>query len=283
MDILTVEGIGSKEDGYHPVQRRLAFFHGSQCGYCSPGMVMSMYSLLDSNKEELSMEQIENSLGGNICRCTGYRPILDAFKSFAGDADQKLTGMCRDIEDLEKGCSRGRSDNCSTKCSFISACEEDQRIDMYFEDGREWHKVHSLQEIIDIFARIENKPYMLVAGNTGYGVYRRREDLVVFIDVKSVQELSSQWIGSDMIVGANVTLNEFIRTLQEAAASDVKFHYCLELAKHVTMIAHEAVRNVGTIAGNLSLKHQHHEFPSDLYLILESVGAQLTISTISNS
>ncbi|XP_038117140.1 xanthine dehydrogenase 1 [Culex quinquefasciatus] len=283
MDILTVEGIGSKEDGYHPRRRRLAFFHGSQCGYCSPGMVMSMYSLLDSNKEGLSMEQIENSLGGNICRCTGYRPILDAFKSFAGDADEKLTGLCRDIEDLEKGCARGRTGNCSSKCSFISAGEEDQRIDMYFEDGREWHKVYSLQEIFDIFARIGSKPYMLVAGNTGHGVYRRREDLVVFIDVKSVQELSSQWIGSDLIVGANVTLNELIRTLQEAAASDVKFHYCLELAKHVTMIAHEAVRNVGTIAGNLSIKHQHHEFPSDLYLILESVGAQLTIMSMDGT
>ncbi|MEW5318751.1 MAG: hypothetical protein WDW38_009946 [Sanguina aurantia] len=83
MQVITVEGLGNSRDGLHPVQARLAASHGSQCGFCTPGFVMSMYSLLRSQDEAPSEEEIEDALGGNLCRCTGYRPILDAFKTFA--------------------------------------------------------------------------------------------------------------------------------------------------------------------------------------------------------
>uniref|UniRef100_A0A383W3H7 xanthine dehydrogenase n=1 Tax=Tetradesmus obliquus TaxID=3088 RepID=A0A383W3H7_TETOB len=85
--VVTVEGIGSVRDGLHPVQAALANSHGSQCGFCTPGFVMSMYSLLRGvaaeGREAPSEEEIEECLAGNLCRCTGYRPILDAFKVFA--------------------------------------------------------------------------------------------------------------------------------------------------------------------------------------------------------
>jgi len=84
--VVTVEGIGNQRDGLHPVQERLATMHGSQCGFCTPGFVMSMYSLLRSRGQEglpISEADIEMHLGGNLCRCTGYRPIVDAFRVFA--------------------------------------------------------------------------------------------------------------------------------------------------------------------------------------------------------
>uniref|UniRef100_A0A8C4IMP3 2Fe-2S ferredoxin-type domain-containing protein n=1 Tax=Dicentrarchus labrax TaxID=13489 RepID=A0A8C4IMP3_DICLA len=79
--VVTVEGIGSTKTKLHPVQERIAKAHGSQCGFCTPGMVMSMYTLL-RNKPQPTMEDIREALGGNLCRCTGYRPIIDGFKTF---------------------------------------------------------------------------------------------------------------------------------------------------------------------------------------------------------
>ena len=65
---------------YHS-KERLAKAHGSQCGFCSPGMVMSMYTLLRNNPKPTS-EEVLRTMEGNWCRCTGYRPILDAFSTF---------------------------------------------------------------------------------------------------------------------------------------------------------------------------------------------------------
>lgn len=80
MNVTTVEGIGSTKTQLHPIQERLSLFGGSQCGYCTPGFVMSMYSTLMSNPQPTSHEFFK-SLDGNLCRCTGYRPIIDAMKS----------------------------------------------------------------------------------------------------------------------------------------------------------------------------------------------------------
>ncbi|CAN2389154.1 heptaldehyde:oxygen oxidoreductase activity [Pristimantis euphronides] len=94
--ITTVEGIGSSTSRLHPVQERIAKAHGSQCGFCTPGMVMSMYSLL-RNHPHPTMEQINEALGGNLCRCTGYRPIVDGCRTFCNKEDccqLKENGTC---------------------------------------------------------------------------------------------------------------------------------------------------------------------------------------------
>uniref|UniRef100_A0A8D3DLR3 xanthine dehydrogenase n=1 Tax=Scophthalmus maximus TaxID=52904 RepID=A0A8D3DLR3_SCOMX len=79
--VTTVEGIGSTKTRIHPVQERIAKAHGSQCGFCTPGMVMSMYTLL-RNRPQPTMEDITETLAGNLCRCTGYRPIIDGCRTF---------------------------------------------------------------------------------------------------------------------------------------------------------------------------------------------------------
>lgn len=61
--------------------------HGSQCGFCTPGFVMSMYALL-RNTESPTMSQIDHALYGNLCRCTGYRPILESFYTFTKDGER---------------------------------------------------------------------------------------------------------------------------------------------------------------------------------------------------
>lgn len=83
--VVTVEGIGTV-DSPHPVQTALAELGGVQCGYCTPGFVMSAVALLEHNPEP-SKEDILEALEGNLCRCTGYKRILNAII----DASRKMT------------------------------------------------------------------------------------------------------------------------------------------------------------------------------------------------
>ncbi|KAL3674239.1 hypothetical protein V7S43_000197 [Phytophthora oleae] len=101
--VTTVEGVGaitdatSESTGLHEVQKALAESHASQCGYCTPGFVMALYSMVKQRETgvELTMEDIEHGMDGNLCRCTGYRPILDAAKSFGDDAGEAhCKGTC---------------------------------------------------------------------------------------------------------------------------------------------------------------------------------------------
>lgn len=176
--VTTIEGIGNRLDGYHPIQNVLYQFNGTQCGFCSPGMIMNMYSLLEANKGTVTMQTVENSFGGNICRCTGYRPILDAFKSLASDTV--------DIEDIEAAavcCSRKKSNLgqyrhvSAAKLSYSS--KEMSSTFLRFispSDDKMWYKIASLQELLSILGRLkENEEYMLVSGNTAHGEQRITE------------------------------------------------------------------------------------------------------------
>lgn len=86
--ITTVEGIGSTRTKLHPVQERIAKAHGSQCGFCTPGIVMSMYSLLRS-KSNITYTDMEVAFQGNLCRCTGYRAIIEGYKTFLEEWEEK--------------------------------------------------------------------------------------------------------------------------------------------------------------------------------------------------
>ena len=80
-DILTVEGIGTP-DKLHVIQEMFKEHHGLQCGYCTPGMVMSSIKLVENNPN-ISEEEIRKGLEGNICRCTGYHNIVKSIKQAA--------------------------------------------------------------------------------------------------------------------------------------------------------------------------------------------------------
>ncbi|EFA09973.1 Xanthine dehydrogenase-like Protein [Tribolium castaneum] len=125
--VTTVEGIGSTRTRLHPVQERIAKAHGSQCGFCTPGIVMSMYTLL-RNSPKPTMNDMEIAFQGNLCRCTGYRPIIEGYKTFTEEwelmqANSKLNegtgcgggnGCCQDNPTRQESvseCSDTGSDN----------------------------------------------------------------------------------------------------------------------------------------------------------------------------
>ncbi|KAL6722915.1 hypothetical protein Aduo_017983 [Ancylostoma duodenale] len=103
--ILTVEGIGNTKK-LHPIQERIARGHGTQCGFCAPGFVMSAYALLRNNPNP-SIREINQAIKGNLCRCTGYRPIVEALQSFSeGGCCNGINGTgkcpCKQSADLDR-------------------------------------------------------------------------------------------------------------------------------------------------------------------------------------
>ncbi|XP_013162269.1 PREDICTED: indole-3-acetaldehyde oxidase-like [Papilio xuthus] len=283
-EITTIECLGDQAKGYNKLQQQLAKDNGSQCGYCSPSWIMTMYSLLKS-KPDITRLEIEKSLSSNICRCTGYRPILDAFKKFGSDAADRVT--VEDIEDLHI-CSR-TGNACKGSCDKDDWCIV-TKDDIYantvkhivLHDNRDWYSAETVSEIFDILKTKGNKSYMLVAGNTAKGVYPITEYPLVLIDVNNVSQLKTFVIDQNLVIGAGLTITEVIEIFKTVSQRE-NFSYLLTVNEHLEKVAHVAVRNIATLAGNLVIKHRNPEFQSDIFLLLETVGAQVTIAKSKTS
>ena len=83
-DILTLVGLLGEDESLHPLQESFLRLGGSQCGFCTPGVILTAYSLAERMPRP-SREQIRYELGGSLCRCTGYTKILDAIESYLDD------------------------------------------------------------------------------------------------------------------------------------------------------------------------------------------------------
>lgn len=160
--IHTSEAIGNRDTGYHPVQKALVQFSGTQCGFCSSGMIMNMYAMYETG--DFSMLDVENSFGGNICRCTGYRSILSAFKSLAKDASTNIIGTYPDIEDIPV-CKKTQG-----KCQSLCAVPCHKFNPHFYDFGAsKWMKVFTVNEVLDVIRENPDASYMLVGGNTATG------------------------------------------------------------------------------------------------------------------
>ncbi|KAH8358795.1 hypothetical protein KR093_002516, partial [Drosophila rubida] len=265
LEILTAEGLGNKISGYHPIQKRLAKLNGSQCGFCSPGIVMNMYGLLEANGGQVSMAEVENSFGGNICRCTGYRPILDAMKSFAVDSNIEVPADCVDIEDsYELLCMRSGGSCAAGNCSPKTlAC---------LNNGH-WYWPTTLAELFEAIEQDESGVgYMIVGGNTATGVYRRSQDIKHFIDVRGVAELQQHSLDANRLrLGANLSLSQAMDIFKQSW-EQAGFEYLERLWQLFDLIANVAVRNTGTLAGNVALKKRNPEFVSDVCVCFEALN-----------
>lgn len=136
--------------------------------------------------------------------------------------------------------------------------------------------MRSIDEIFSIFKSHPRASYILHGGNTAHGVYRQ-EPVDIYIDLNDVPELHRvQKTESSLTLGGNVSMTLAMESFEERS-KDPGFEYMRRLAKHIDLIASVPVRNIGTIAGNLMIKHRHREFPSDLFLIFETVGAEVHV------
>ncbi len=200
-------------------------------------------------------------MDGNLCRCTGYRGILDAWQSFS--ADKKPI----DIEELHK-----------LKCLNDSKkeCKSLKKKIHIIKDGIEWYYPKTLTDLYDLFAQYGNQPYRIVSGGTGDGVYKTDGPFSVYINIRNITDLYKIVKVPILQVGSMTTIEKLINVCN-SYSSNSGFEYLSVLTAHWLRIANRHVRSIGTWAGNIMMKYYHHGFSSDLFLTLETVNATITI------
>jgi len=271
--ITTVEGLGDKSVGYHPIQKAIATTGGSQCGYCTPGMVMQMHAYLEEHPNATMLE-LDNILDGNICRCTGYRPILDALKTFASDSPKNVSSLIADIEDLSlKGiCSKS-----GQPCPNSGSCHSSTPCHSSKDDAanQSWLQPTTIEELVSILAGFgSDTTYRLVGGNTASGIFKHEEDSMdVFVSLNKISELKTTSM-SPMFLGGGVSITDAINFFAAAGQTNPVF---TATSDHLRLIASVGIKNQGTLAGNLMIKNGHNDFPSDVFISLETLGATLDI------
>ncbi|XP_055489384.1 uncharacterized protein LOC129695930 [Leucoraja erinacea] len=280
-NVITIEALGSVKKGLHPIQQRLADYNGSQCGYCSPGFVMQMYGLL-KNDPNPSLQEVEDNFDGNVCRCTGYRPILDAMKSFVKDSNNWQQGFFVDIEDIKpcsktmKLCNRGhlKIDGRCTGAAMNTAGL------LFSSKAIKWYRPGSLTDLYLLLREHYEDAVKLVHGDTAKGVFKKDGPYKIFIDVKGISDLYMVTMEpSGLKVSSNVSLNLLIDYLKQYSAQSPSYNV---IASHLLKIANSPVRNAGGWAGNLMMRWRHHEFVSDVFVVFEAAGARVTVSDVSD-
>lgn len=264
-EVTTTEGLGSRKKGFHPIQERLTQYNGSQCGFCSPGMVMSMYSQLSSNSKSTKQE-MEAIFDGNLCRCTGFRSILDASKSLAHNS----SSACTDIENLPL-CKK-------TGSPCAQSCEQSEPVGLNVGNGLTWFRPTKLLFLLNLVVKFKANRVRLVVGNTSTGIYKNDGPYDIYIDTSGCVDLFeiSDVADNAFTVGANVSLTNLIAVTEKYSAIG-GFQYCASIAAHLRQVASLPVRNVASWAGNLVTKVNHPDFPSDVFVLLMAVGAEITV------
>ncbi|XP_055901172.1 uncharacterized protein LOC106056807 [Biomphalaria glabrata] len=281
LEITTIEGLGDPRVGLHPIQDKMVQHDGAQCGFCTPGQIMNMYGLLKRFPQP-TVQQIEDEFDATLCRCTGYRAILDAMKSFAVDAPRELKGKLIDIEELDGKLCKKSGKACVGHCKTKDGqkCENQiQRPIHIIGDVAQWFKPTNLQDLVQLLAQHKTENYRLVFGNTAFGVYQEFGpwNFSVLIDIRGVKELYTIQRGTSLVLGANLSLSN-LQELFAQSESDATLPYAATFAKHLQYVAHHGIRNMANWAGNLVMKHAHPEFPSDIFALFETVGAKLSIT-----
>ncbi|XP_047727079.1 aldehyde oxidase [Prionailurus viverrinus] len=296
--VTTVEGIGSINTRLHPVQERIARSHGTQCGFCTPGMVMSMYTLL-RNHLQPSEEQLMEALGGNLCRCTGYRPILESGRTFcveSTDCQKKRTGKC--CLDLEGNDSSSLSRE-SDICTDLFVEEEFQPLDptqelifppellrmaknpekqtLTFHGERvTWISPGTLKDLLELKAKHPEAP--LILGNTSLGPAMKSQGRVhpILLSPARISELSMVFKASDgLTIGAGCSLAQVKDILAEQVSElpEEKTQTYRALLKHLKSLAGQQIRNMASLGGHVISRHCY----SDLNPILVVGNATLNL------
>ena len=254
--LFTVEDLKASNAGQlHPAQQAMVECHGSQCGFCTPGFVMSLAATYEHHQAcgtRPSRQQLADDLSGNLCRCTGYRPILDA-----GQRMFDLPPVTLDTTPVIAAL-RGMASEQTFSYATTNRQVTPPRTDHF-------HAPRTLDALAKL--RAQNPKAQLLAGSTDIGLWvnKMHRDLGDILYVGDVDELKHAEVrGDELYIGAGVSLEVAWRELARRfpALTDVWLRF-----------ASVPIRNAGTMGGNIANGSPIGDAPP----VLMSLDAQIEL------
>jgi xanthine dehydrogenase small subunit len=230
--LITIEGLGTPEK-LHPIQQALLTNHAIQCGYCTPGLVMSLFALF-AMQPHPDREMTLAALEGNLCRCGTYQSILNAVDELATNQSVKdiVPAWCREVEkDLFRFTPK--------EAMLVTKTDIPQQVNCYLIPT-------TTKQLFDLYA--EHPESVFIAGGTDIMVQKNinRKEFPFLIDLTQIPELNRLYLQQDGLhIGSAVTYNQ----LWESGIVKTDFPVLHNL---ISQIASRQIRNLGTLGGNIA-------------------------------
>jgi xanthine dehydrogenase small subunit len=241
--LFTVESLKERATGaLHPVQQALADGHGSQCGFCTPGFVMSLFALYKTEPVP-DRTAINDALAGNLCRCTGYRPIVEAGKSMYALGAAIPPAQQDHVRAPAGSKSRAAGKSESDLARALKGLTRRKGLVLQHASGT-FHAPRSADELAALRERLPEA--RILAGGTDVGLWVTKQhrplgDIIYLGNVADLQQVEVTARGIE--IGAAVSLTDAVATLDR--------HYP-ELRELWRRFASPPIRNAGTLAGNIA-------------------------------
>ncbi len=223
--LITVEQLKDDDGRLHPVQQAMVDAHGSQCGFCTPGFVMSLFALFHEPTRP-GRDEINDALAGNLCRCTGYGPIVAAAENMYGNAP--------------------RDQFTAAEATTFAALRRLQNGEMATigADSRRYMAPTRIDELARLV--VEHPTAILLAGGTDVGLWvtkqHRRLDTAIYVgNVVELQRINVT--ATHLDIGAAVTY---------ADLHDLIGRYYPDFGEIIRRLGSTQIRNTGTMGGNIA-------------------------------
>lgn len=249
-EVITIEDLATGS-ALHPVQQAMVDHHGAQCGFCTPGIIMSLFALYHEGARPVDRQAVVDQLAGNLCRCTGYRPIIDA----------ALEACARPASDRFRAAQRDR---------LKALAALDAGGDLFIgTDARFFAAPATVESLAVLYAAHPDARIVGGATDVGLWITKKLQDIPKVIWLGRVAGLDS--IGRDaegVHLGATVTL---ARALPELRAIDP------DLGEVLRRFGSKQVRASGTVGGNIA----NGSPIGDLAPCLIALGAKVRLASLA--
>jgi xanthine dehydrogenase small subunit len=238
-ELITVESLSADDNTLHPLQKALVDCHASQCGFCTPGFVMSLFALYKSNATPTRCE-IDDALAGNLCRCTGYSPIVTAAeKMYTEPADGEHQDWAH--EQYRAGGAIG--DDEARRIEVLRSLQTAEQLAIE-HDNRKFFAPKNVSELAQL---TEQYPAAtILAGGTDIGLWvtKQHKELQELIYTGNVAELQTVSVSATHIeIGAAVSMTDAMQAI-------VARYPALE--ELFLRFASPPIRNAATLGGNIA-------------------------------